>query len=197
MPMIRLTERAHDFIRPVLGRGTETAILDATAGNGHDTCFLAREAARGARLIAVDVQEIAVENTRNRLRREGLTAEVRQIEHRDLLTRLDQWFPGGLDAAMLNLGYLPGGDKTLTTRAETTVPLLSKVWELLRGGGRLSILAYRGHPCGARETEAVKAWSSTLETMARVRYEESPLPGPMLICIEKTCPTTGAGAQMT
>lgn len=166
-------------------------LLDATAGNGHDTCFLARESAGDARLIAADSQEKAVENTRQLLRREGLAAEVYQAEHRDLVTRLDQWFPHGLDAAMFNLGYLPGGDKTITTRAGTTVPLLQKVWELLREGGRISILAYRGHPAGIEETSAVEAWSRSLEPSARALHKASPPPGPILLGLEKT--TVGNG----
>jgi len=181
--MIRLTKQAHEFIRPVLIPGC--FILDATAGNGYDTCFLAREGTGAACLIAVDCQDMAVANTQRRLCEEGLTGDVRQIGHGDLVSVLGEWFPKGIDGAMFNLGYLPRGDQSITTRAETTLPLLQKTWSLLLPSGRLSILAYRGHPGGATETAAVTDWALNLGILAHITRKESPLPGPVLMGIEK------------
>jgi hypothetical protein len=43
------------------------AVIDATAGNGHDTLFLARLVGETGRVWAFDVQEAAINETRRRL----------------------------------------------------------------------------------------------------------------------------------
>ena len=45
---------------------------DATAGNGHDTLFLAQRVLPGGRVFAFDVQEAAIGRTRERLSDRGL-----------------------------------------------------------------------------------------------------------------------------
>ena len=47
--------------------------IDATAGRGGDTVFLARTVGETGRVLAFDIQEEAVESTRARLKAEGLT----------------------------------------------------------------------------------------------------------------------------
>ena len=46
--------------------------IDATAGNGGDTAFLCRLVGKTGRVLAMDIQPKAVENTRARLLAEGL-----------------------------------------------------------------------------------------------------------------------------
>ena len=52
--------------------------VDATAGNGGDTAFLCRLVGEGGRVLAMDIQPKAVENTRARLLAEGL-ADIGQV----------------------------------------------------------------------------------------------------------------------
>ena len=67
---------AHDWISRVVFPGD--AVVDATAGNGHDTVFLARLAGPSGQVHAFDVQEEAIRATRERLEKEGLlTPSVR------------------------------------------------------------------------------------------------------------------------
>lgn len=47
-----------------------------------------------------------------------------------------------------NLGYLPGGDKKIITRSETTVLALEAAKRILAPGGLISIVTYVGHPGG-------------------------------------------------
>ena len=63
-----------------------------------------------------------------------------------------------VDAAMFNLGYLPRGDRRIVTRPFTTIPAITALLERLAPKGRISILAYRGHPEGPEEYEAVRAF---------------------------------------
>lgn len=54
----------------------------------------------------------------------------------------------GFRLIAFNLGYLPGGDKTITTESETTLEALKVAKEILMPGGLISLLVYVGHPGG-------------------------------------------------
>ena len=58
--------------------------IDATAGRGHDTVFLARTVGKSGRVLAFDIQQAAVDSTRALLEKEGLTAEVVLASHADM-----------------------------------------------------------------------------------------------------------------
>ena len=67
-------------------------------------------------------------------------------------------------AAVFNLGYLPGGDHTLATRAETTLEAAGQALELLRPGGILSLCIYSGGDTGYEERDALLSWLKELDT---------------------------------
>ena len=45
-----------------------------------------------------------------------------------------------------NLGYLPGGNKELITKPETTLSALIQAYDYLTKDGIISLIVYRGHP---------------------------------------------------
>jgi hypothetical protein len=47
-----------------------------------------------------------------------------------------------------NLGYLPGGDHSVTTNVDTTIQALQASSNVLQSGGLISVVAYVGHPGG-------------------------------------------------
>ena len=61
-------------------------------------------------------------------------------------------------AITFNLGYLPGSDKSIQTRAESTEEALAASIQLLSPGGHLCVTAYRGHSGGTAEAETVEAF---------------------------------------
>ena len=63
----RPTELAHHWVRRVVEPG-ET-VIDATAGNGHDSVFLARLVGPSGRLLAFDVPPAALASPRAARRR--------------------------------------------------------------------------------------------------------------------------------
>ena len=65
---------------------------------------------------------------------------------------------GNVSAVMFNLGYLPHGDKKLVTKPDTTSAALDASLTLLKKGGVISILSYRGHAGGMEEFEKVQEW---------------------------------------
>ena len=58
-------EWAHELVRSRVHAGAW--VVDATAGNGHDTLLLANLAGSAGRVFAFDVQTAALEATRARL----------------------------------------------------------------------------------------------------------------------------------
>ncbi len=141
--------------------------VDGTCGNGHDTLFLAKELAAlrpggGFHLLGFDVQEAALAATRARLKAANALEGVRLLRegHECLAGFLPE--DAVCAAAVYNLGFLPGSDKRLTTRAGTTLAALRAVADILAPGGVLSVHAYAGHPGGQEEATAVDAWFSAL-----------------------------------
>jgi len=142
---------ARAFIHPALARAER--VVDATAGNGHDTVFLAGGIGPAGHVYALDVQPGALEKTGAAVESAGLAGKVTLIEagHQEM----ESLVPGPVSAVMFNLGYLPGGDRSLVTRPDTTGRGINASLRLLGPGGRLSVVVYTGHPGSLEESRAV------------------------------------------
>ena len=117
MPLLPALALARQLIEGRLKNGGRA--LDGTAGNGRDTLFLAQLAGGSGKVWAFDIQAQALSNTTGLLRENGVEGQVELIaaSHADLADYVRE----PLDAAMFNFGYLPGGDKTVTTTADSSV----------------------------------------------------------------------------
>ena len=153
--VISLTPKAHSAVRRRYREGDW--LIDATAGNGHDTLFLARLGGPD-RVVAIDIQQQALLQTEQRLRehdQQGVSLHCGDHARKlhDLIAETPQIRPG---AVMFNLGYLPRSDHNVITRPESTIPALQAAVSLLREGGVLTVTAYRGHAGGPEEAQAVR-----------------------------------------
>jgi glycine oxidase len=157
----KLTELAHEFVGNALKAG-ELAI-DATAGNGHDTLFLALQVGHGGQVIAIDIQAQALQRTQQRVQNSEFE-NVTTVErcHSQMANIVDHQDHGRVGAVMFNLGYLPKGDKSVITRAHTSLIAIKAALKIIRPGGVVSILAYPGHSGGDAETEAVTQFIDSL-----------------------------------
>ncbi|MCA9071612.1 MAG: class I SAM-dependent methyltransferase [Planctomycetaceae bacterium] len=162
--MERLTERVHQILSARLNAGD--VAIDATAGNGHDTLFLAQAVGPTGHVYAFDVQPVAIEQTRRRLEAAGLfddqTIHLLNQSHAELPDNIPPEHHGQIAAVTFNLGYLPGADKSLITQTESTRQAVEAALSLLREEGLLTVVAYTGHPGGAEETETVAALFQSL-----------------------------------
>lgn len=160
---MEITTLAQIWVERFLNRGD--LAVDATVGNGYDTAFLARRVGPTGAVLGFDLQQVALDSTRASLLRDGLLDRVTLIH--DTHARLGEalsLLPGGRvpQAIMFNLGYLPGGDKAVTTRTEETVPALEIALERVGAGGVVTVVLYPGHGEGLRESRAVTAWGEAL-----------------------------------
>lgn len=156
---------AHSWWKKNLHPGDSA--LDATCGNGHDTLFIAKciLTPEHGKLWGFDIQQVALDNTRHNLE-QNLSKEcmdrVRLIlgSHADLPMEMKQ---ERLKLAVYNLGYLPGGNKSVTTMTDTTLRSLEAVSSIIAPEGVISVTCYPGHAEGALEQNAVIEWASVLD----------------------------------
>lgn len=141
-------------------------VVDATCGNGHDSCFLADlclQPDQGT-LHCIDIQQTAIESARRRLAGHLDASRLSRVQfhHQSHETFPSTVLPGTASLIVYNLGYLPGSDKGLITKTASTLTSLERALELIQEGGMLSVTAYPGHAGGDEETEDVMKMLSAL-----------------------------------
>lgn len=124
-------------------------VVDATMGNGHDTLTLCRLVGDTGKVYAFDIQPQALENTSKLLHENHVAqrAELFCISH----DRMAEHVPASVDAVVFNLGWLPGGNKQITTLLQTTKVAIAAALKLLRPLGLCIICVYPGHAEGSAE----------------------------------------------
>lgn len=134
--------------------------IDATAGNGHDTLFLARTVGPEGAVLSVDIQEAAVHATRIRLQEAGIGdwCRLERADHATLMELVPPDYFQATSVILFNLGWLPGGDRQVMTRTGSTLAALDASLELLAVGGLLAVTVYPGHDGGDTEAAAVEQW---------------------------------------
>lgn len=156
----RLTSAASSWLEEALFDGAFA--IDCTIGNGYDTLFLAHRVGPNGKVLGFDVQETAIASTREMLKFAGLMDRVSLIL--DCHSQLEKYLPARtiIYGAMFNLGYLPRGSREIITHSQTTIPAVAAVIRHLTPGGRLTVLAYRGHPGGLTEYGHLQAFFSKI-----------------------------------
>ena len=137
---------AHKYLRPLLR--SDMIALDLTCGNGLDTLFLCQNTKK---VYAFDIQEEAIERSKKRL--EGFD---NVIFIKDDHARVDEYVKEKIDITIMNLGFLPYGDKTIITKPASSLLAFKKAYALLKEGGYLSLTLYLGHKGGLYEYQAFK-----------------------------------------
>lgn len=194
--MLKQLEMAHWMLKDIIN--TNDVVVDATMGNGYDTQFLAE---LGAKVYAFDVQEEALNATEKRLDDAGIKNQIFEKNLSNLLTepsvnlvlsgheKLSEYVKEPIKAAIFNLGYLPKTDKSVVTKADTTLTALDALTNQLVVGGRIAIMIYYGHEGGMEEKDAVIKWTSSLPQKDWEVTSYAPLnqihTPPILVLIEK------------
>jgi tRNA A58 N-methylase Trm61 len=171
----------HRFVRP------GDHVIDATCGNGHDTLLLAELAGSSGRVWAFDIQQEALEATAARLAETG-HLDVVVLVHSGHEHMAEQC-RGPVKAVVFNLGYLPGGDRTVITRPESTCAGVEQSLELLQPGGVVIITLYPGHEGGQQERTALETRLAHLPPAGfpvwRMGQINVPATAPYVILIQK------------
>jgi tRNA G37 N-methylase Trm5 len=169
--------------------------IDATAGNGHDTLFLARIVGPQGKVIAIDIQGDAVERLQRKLQEQGLSDRVELAvgNHAQMKQIVAPKYHGRVACVMFNLGYLPLGDKSITTTRDSTLEAVQGATELLKPGGMMTLLAYVGHTGGREEATAVSEWfESRSGALERSRVQDDSNPNSPILWIVRNRPGDGS-----
>jgi SAM-dependent methyltransferase len=153
---------SHLFLQNVVHEGHNA--VDATCGNGHDTLLLARLVGESGHVWGFDIQQQAIDETGRMLAESGLSSRVTLLHrgHEELALHV----PPPVQVVLFNLGYRPGGDRSIITRPETTGVALEQSLDLLAAGGVVLVTVYPGHSGGAAEQAVVEEWATGLDPRA-------------------------------
>lgn len=178
-------QQSHDIVRRVVKAGD--TLVDATAGNGGDTVFLAELAGPQGRVYSFDIQQAALDKTLARLKIEGLEDRVTLV--REGHENMGNHVSAEVSAIMFNLGYLPGGDHSVGTKGNTTIRAIESAMELVTVNGIITIVVYYGGDSGFEEKEQVLDYIRTIDckrfTVSTTEFVNQINCPPILICIEK------------
>ncbi|MBT2582572.1 class I SAM-dependent methyltransferase [Planococcus sp. ISL-109] len=159
-------------------------VVDATAGNGHDTQFLAGLTGDTGKVYAFDIQQQAVEATRKRV---GASPHVELIH--DSHAKIDHYVKESISAAVFNLGYLPKGDHAIITTAVSTLQAIGQCLERSKVGGLVLVVIYSGHKGGSGERDAVMEYVKELPQaqfdVLKYEFINKKHEPPFLVAIEK------------
>ena len=146
---------AHGWMKQYIKPGD--LCIDATAGRGFDTAFLCDLVGEKGRVLAFDIQEEAIESTKLLLKEKGLKAEVYLENHVNMSQYIQPQTVAGI---MFNFGYLPGGDHSKSTKADTSKQAIEEGLSILKQHGVMSLCIYHGGDTGFEEKEVLLSYSN-------------------------------------
>ena len=142
---------------------TARTIVDITCGNGHDTVYLLSHCHENSHVYAIDIQEVAILRTKEKLLKE-LPQAMKQVElilgsHDSVLETLPV---STIDLMVANLGYLPNADHQIMTQSTSTIKAVSKGLAKLSVNGLCTIVAYPGTETGRKEAEDLEEYIASM-----------------------------------
>lgn len=156
----QITEFCHHFLEQHVHPGD--FCIDATAGKGNDTEFLCHLVGSGGRVLAFDIQQEAVDATNQRLFATGLSDIGTAILESHINMHLYAE-AGTVDCITFNFGYLPGGDHSLCTHADTSIKAIQTGLTLLKKQGLMSLCIYSGGDTGFEERDTILNYLKQLD----------------------------------
>lgn len=161
MKSYQITQWCAHFIRDHVKSGD--FCIDATMGNGNDTLLLSELCGTDGKVIAFDIQEMALSNTKNRL--ENANAPQNYTLLLDSHANMSQYAKeNSASCIVFNFGYLPGGDHKKATTGNTSIQALEQSLQILKKGGILSLCIYSGGDSGFEERDVLLSWLKELDS---------------------------------
>ncbi len=154
-------------------------VVDATVGKGYDTLFLASLTPLG-KVYGFDIQKSAITETKERTK-DYPNVKLYLKSH----ALMDEEIDEKVKMVIFNLGYLPGGDKKITTTVKTTIIAIQKAYNLLLEGGKIFICIYPGHDEGNKEDIAIREFVEKSKFNYYIKRNTDNKIAPYLLVIEK------------
>ncbi len=135
-------------------------VVDGTVGNGGDTLFLSKLVGNSGVVYGFDIQKTAIDTTEALLIKNGINNVTLLCTSHEFIGNVINKKIGG---AMFNLGYLPGADRSIVTKPESTLSALRQTFDLLKTGGVVTVVSYRGHQGGDDEFNVVAEFFRSID----------------------------------
>ena len=174
-----ITDISHKLISDLFDKND--IVVDATMGNGNDTLFLAEKALH---VYAFDIQENAL------IRTKSITRHLSNItyildSHENIFSYIEY-----AKGYVFNLGYLPNGNKDISTTSISTIKTLTSIFDKLRKNDFVLVVCYPGHDEGKIESIALKSLLDTIDKssldIVRTTLEYKKNIPPYILLITKT-----------
>lgn len=189
MILKRVLPFAHSLLEATVKEGDVT--VDATVGNGHDTYVLANLVGPNGKVYGFDIQQDALENAHKRIEESNLNERVELFlkSHDQIESVIPTEFHKKIKGAIFNLGYLPGGDKTIVTTPESTISAVKQLLSIMSPGGIIVLVVYHGHPEGQIERDLLIQYVKTIDQkqaqVLQYQFLNQINHAPFIIAIEK------------
>lgn len=177
-------KRVTDLVKIIISSKKDIKVaVDMTVGAGNDSKYIL-ENTGVKKLYGFDIQEDAKKRAL-----ELIGEDLRFNFILDSHANIDKYIKEGIDLAIYNLGYLPGGNKEITTEHESTIESLEKTLKLLNKDGIVVLTIYPGHPAGKIESEKIENYLKSLDQrkyeVIKIAYPNRPNKPPYIITIQK------------
>lgn len=172
-----ISELSHHIIKTFLVN--KKIAIDGTLGNGYDSDFLSKNFEK---VYSFEIQKEPCDRYKE-------TCLENVIVINDSHDKINEYILENVDCIMYNLGFLPGGDKNITTMHETSLKSIKTGLEILNSRGIMTICIYKGHDEGKKEETCILQYIKTLPkkyygVMSHSFLNRSEM-APSLIVIEK------------
>ena len=149
---INTTMLAKNFLKENICKGD--VVIDATMGRGNDTLFLKQLVGDNGFVYAFDIQQEAIDATKNRLIENNVYENVSLIL--DGHENMDKYIENkNIACVVFNFGYLPRANHNIATKANTSIVAIKKALQCLKEKGVISLCVYQGGDTGFEEKEAI------------------------------------------
>lgn len=150
-----LHDLSHQLMRLHIKK--DDIVIDATMGNGFDTLELAKLAKH---VYAFDIQEQALNQTRKLLDGNHINnVTLIHDSHENILNYVTDF-----KYVVFNLGYLPKGNKEITTKTDITLKTIKELTLMMATHLKIQIMVYPGHPEGLNESNAIDSYLKSLDS---------------------------------
>ena len=161
MKNYQITSWVHHFLEDHVQPGD--ICIDATMGNGNDTALLSCLVGETGRVVAFDVQQMALDHTSDKLKKEGCPENYELVlDSHEVMG--DYAKENTVSCITFNLGYLPGGDHAKATKGESSIRAIETGLGLLKKKGLMTVCIYSGGDSGFEEKDAVLGYLKALDS---------------------------------
>ena len=174
---------SHEYICANVNIGD--TVVDATCGRGRDTLLLAHLVKENGSVFSFDIQSAALEEAHELIKKEALNnVTLINDSHHNLKN-----YVSSAKCVVFNFGFLPGGDHSIFSKPETSIPAIDAALDIITEDGFISICSYYGGPNGFEERDAILSHLSKLDnkkyTVLCHNFLNRPNNPPIFIVVEK------------